>query len=467
MITTPFYIYVDNAFSEWSGRYYYAINSGFPFFYYLNIHSNLINSTLRHPEEIDSDECNQGLLNSPSLDIAILGIRGIPAFYGGFETFAENLAERLVKRNHDVTVYGRRDRVGDCSKLGKRKIKLRFFSREELVYKKIRLRILPSISQKYLETPVHTLLSIFDAAFANHDIFLVCNAANSPFIWILRLLGKKVVVNVDGIERKRAKWNFAGRMWYRLGELCSVLFSSCIISDAEVIRKYYKKNFYRDSTVIAYGFQVDDRAVDRILSTSNFGKNLDPEIFNDLEIAPDKYVLYVSRLEPENNAHVVVEAFNKISDLIDPDIKLVIVGDAPYAEEYKAMLLESKTPKIVFAGYKFGDDYRNLQLGAKIYVQATEVGGTHPALVEAMGYGNCIIANSTPENREVLEGSGLFYEFNSKDDLSAQILKILKDEKMLLSMRKAARERASERYSWKIVVDRYESLFLKLTKKKL
>ena len=165
------------------------------------------------------------------IKVGILGTRGIPANYGGFETFAEELAVRLVRRGHQVTVYGRSHFVD--SKL--------------TTYRGVRIQVLPAIRQKYLETVSHTALSVLSACFRGYDVCLVCNAANAFLCWLPRLAGQRVALNVDGIERKRKKWNWAGRSFHRMGESLAVRFPDCFVTDARTTQKYYQRRFGRES----------------------------------------------------------------------------------------------------------------------------------------------------------------------------------------------------------------------------
>lgn len=362
------------------------------------------------------------------MKIAVLGIRGIPANYGGFETFAEELAPRLVRRGHRVTVYGRANTI-------------RFRGR---YYKGVRIRILPTIPHKYLDTVVHTLLCVIHAVIVRYDVILICNAANSIFAWIPRLAGIRVVVNVDGIERLRGKWNRAGRLWYRLGEIFSVLFPNQMVSDASVIQKYYLETYGKGSIMIPYGASTE--------------KETGRETLDRFGLDPDGYILYVSRLEPENNAHLVIQAYEKVKT----DRKLVIVGDAPYARDYIASLKKTSDPRILFTGYVFGRGYRELQSHAFCYVHATEVGGTHPALIEAMGFGNCVIANGTVENREVLGGTGLIYPVNDVDALRRTLQRVTDEPGLIPEYQRQARRRIEGHYSWNTVADSYEKLFDRL-----
>jgi glycosyltransferase involved in cell wall biosynthesis len=364
------------------------------------------------------------------MKLAIVGTRGIPANYGGFETFAEELATRLVARGHDVTVYGRSNNIQYPHKM----------------YKGVRLVILPTIGTKHLDTVAHTFLSVLHAVPQQFDCMLMCNAANAIFGFVPRFTGTPLALNVDGIERRRKKWGAVARNVYRFSERLATIVPDVIVSDARVIRDYYLKQYGAPSITIAYGAELEPAA--------------SREVLDRLGAHRRDYFLYVSRLEPENNAHVVVEAFEKV----ETDKKLLIVGDAPYAQKYIERLKETRDPRIRFTGAIYGTGYRELQSHAFAYIQATEVGGTHPALIEAMGAGNCVIAKDTPENREVLADAGLF--FRDAEDLADQLRRTLADETLVARMRERAQSRAKMCYSWDAVTDAYENLFREMVEKK-
>lgn len=326
-----------------------------------------------------------------------MGIRGIPANYGGFETFAEELAPRLVARGHRVTVYGRSHHVP--------------FRLHNTTYKGVRLLVLPTLRHKYLDTVFHTFLTACHALSQDFDLVFICNAANSPFALIPRIGGMKVVLNVDGIERLRKKWNILGQLYYRLGEYLATKLPHAIVADARVIQDYYRRTYGKDSTMIPYGASV--------------GRVSTQEALDHFGVLPQEYLLYVSRLEPENNVHLVIEAFRQVTT----DKRLVIVGDAPYSEDYKRYLrgLASGDDRIIFTGYVFGQGYKEFQSHAYAYIMAMEVGGTHPSLVEAMGFGNCVIVNGTPENIEVVGDAAIIYKRNDIGDLAHWMRQILSD----------------------------------------
>lgn len=360
--------------------------------------------------------------------IAILGTRGVPASYGGFETFAEQLSTRLVARGHDVTVYCR----------------THYVSPRQIEYRGVRLKVLPTIRHKYFDTVVHTFVSALHAAARPFHAALVCNAANAPFAPVLRLAGIPVAINVDGLEHKRKKWNWLARRYYLIAERLSTWLPNETVTDARVIQDYYLARYRRPTTMIAYGAEVA-RTPDRA-AVRRWG------------VEPNRYVLYVSRLEPENNAHLVIEAFKRVRT----PFKLLIVGDAPYAHDYISELrrLARDDWRIVFTGFVFGDAYRSLQQNAYCYVHATEVGGTHPALLEAMGYGNCVLTLGTPENVEAVGEAGITYA--DVAELAAQLQRVLSDGAIVNAYRQRAQNRVRAYYDWERVVDRYENLFARM-----
>ncbi|MDX6405885.1 MAG: hypothetical protein QOH70_3340 [Blastocatellia bacterium] len=359
--------------------------------------------------------------------IAILGTRGIPANYGGFETFAEHLSTRLAARGHDVTVYCR----------------AHYVSPRELEFQGVKLKVLPTIRHKYFDTIVHTFISALHAVPQRYDAALICNAANAPFASILRLSGTPVALNVDGLEHKRKKWNSIARRYYLMAERLATILPTETVTDARVIQEYYLARYRAESTMIAYGAEVERRP--------------DP-LVRRWRVEPNRYVLYVSRLEPENNAHLVIEAFKRVRTAH----KLLIVGDAPYAREYISDLKARarRDRRIVFTGFVFGRDYRALQQNAYCYIHATEVGGTHPALLEAMGFGNCVLTLAAPENIEAIGDAGIAY--TDENDLAEKLQRVLRDGSLVHSYRNRAQARVLEHYDWDYVVDQYERLFAKM-----
>ena len=354
---------------------------------------------------------------------ALLGTRGIPATYGGFETFAEELSQRLVRRGHRVTVYCRQQYVGNQ------------YCGVDLVY-------LPTIHHKYIETIAHTAVSTLHLLLHRHEAVLYCNAANAIFTILPRALGMPVALNVDGLERNRKKWNSLARTWYLISEWLSTKLPNRIVTDAQEIERYYRERYGADSDFIPYG--------------ADTGQLASQETLVRLGLVRREYFLYVSRMEPENNGLLVRQCFERVAT----DKKLALVGDAPYAAEYIASVRNTRDPRIVLPGAIYGQGYKELQSHCFAYVHATEVGGTHPALIESMGRGALTLYLNTPENVEVTGDAGIPFE---PDTLVATLHRVLEmEETERECFRAKARRRVEERYSWEAVTTAYETLLLRL-----
>jgi glycosyltransferase involved in cell wall biosynthesis len=360
--------------------------------------------------------------------VALLGSRGVPAGYGGFETLFEELGSGLVGRGYDVTVYCRS----------------RYTPRALDSYRGMRLVTLPTLPTKYLDTPIHTLLAALHCVTEAFDAVLLVNAANALFVPLLRSAGLPVALNVDGIERRRAKWGMPGRLVYALSEWLAARLPDALVTDAETIRAHYLRRFGADSTVIPYGVTPRPLPPGPVLA--------------GLGLTSRSFLLYVSRFEPENNPHRVVQAYRDVPG----DLPLVMVGTAPYARRFITEVRRAADDRVVFPGAIYGDGYRELLSHALLYIQATEVGGTHPALVEAMGYGNCVVVNDTPENREVAGPAATYFRAREPQTLTRALVRLLADAELRRDQAASARSRALGSYRWERVVESYVELLRRL-----
>jgi glycosyltransferase involved in cell wall biosynthesis len=351
--------------------------------------------------------------------IALLGTRGIPANYGGFETFAEELSTRLVERGHEVVVYCRQPHP-------------------EPVYRGVRLQYLPTIRHKYFDTIAHTAVSTLHLIRHRTDVALYCNGANAIFTPWPRLVGVPVALNVDGIERRRKKWNRAARAWYLVSEWLSKFCPTLIIADARTIQDYYRKRYGKPSVFIPYGAPTG-----KVSSTAALDK---------LGLQSGRYFLYVTRMEPENHPLEVRQAF----ETIVTEMKLALIGDAPYAHDYIRRVRDTTDPRVLMPGSIYGDGYHELQSHCFAYIHATEVGGTHPALIEAMGRGALVLYRNTPENAEVAGDAGIPFEPDELPTKLRQVFSLSEFERQ--SYRRKAMERVREHYSWEVVTQAYEQL---------
>jgi len=351
--------------------------------------------------------------------IALLGTRGIPASYGGFETFAEELSTRLAARGHEITVYCR-ERFG------------------EPLYRGVRLQYLPTIRHKYFDTLAHTFVSTLHLLAHRPEAALYCNGANAIFTLWPRLAGVPVALNVDGIERQRKKWNRLAKAWYLVSEWLATFCPTAVVTDAHTIQAYYRDRYRKESTFIPYGAEA--------------GKAGTAAVLAKLGLEQGSYFLYVSRMEPENHPLEVREAFEQVTT----SLKLALIGDAPYAEEYIRRVRDTRDRRVIIPGAIYGEGYRELGSHCFAYIHATEVGGTHPALIEAMGRGALVLYRNTPENAEVAAGAGIPFE---PDELASKLRLVLEmAEPEREDLRRRAMDRVRKRYSWDAVTDAYEEL---------
>jgi len=356
------------------------------------------------------------------MKIAILGTRGIPARYGGFETLAEQLSARLAARGHEVTVYCRRP----------------FTTSNDIVAPGVRRVILPTIASKHFDTAFHTFLSVVHVSLTSADVVFICNVANGPIAWIPRLFGKPTVLNVDGLDRKRKKWNLIGRSVLYLCELLSAVTPTRVVTDSRIMEDYYWRHYRRRSTFIAYGSEVPANGA------SGHAINLPAK----------RFILYVSRLEPENNPEILLHAYRQVQT----DWPLVIVGGNSYDAAYVERLKSLADDRVIFLGPVYGDGYWQLLREASLYVFACEVGGVHPALIEAMAAEKPILYLDTPENRETAGEGGMPFPADSAD-LAAGISRLLADANLRQELGRKAQERAASTFGWEETTQKYEALF--------
>lgn len=361
----------------------------------------------------------------------MLGTRGIPASYSGFETCVEQLGARLVERGHEVTVYCRTHHI----------------KYKGSHYRGMRLVKLPTIPNKYLDTLAHSFISSLHALFQPYDVCLYFIAGNSLVTWIPRLVGKRTIINVDGLDWKREKWPELARKYIRFAERMATVLPNAFLTDSTVVQRYYEDTYGVKPPYIAYGSDVESLPPGDTLS--KYG------------LEPRKYILFVGRLVPENCAHHLVDAYCMLPD--KHGMKCVIVGDAPYADEYKESLRERACEGVVFTGYVFGDGYRELSSSAYCFVETSGVGGTHPALLEAMGFGNCVVAHDTPENLETIGPAGFSYSGEEgASSLSKILAQLLQDPQLVEERRGLSLSYVRSNYSWDKITGSYLALFGKV-----
>ncbi|RJP76619.1 MAG: glycosyltransferase [Candidatus Zixiibacteriota bacterium] len=368
------------------------------------------------------------------MKIAFMGIRGIPASYSGFETFVEQVAKRLARRGHEVTVYNRST----------------FVLYRGRSYMGVRLVRLPTLPTKHFDSIVHTSLCCLHALFRKYDVVYICGVGNAPLAFLPRSRGARVLLNVDGADWQRDKWGRFARTYLRICESAATRTADAIIADARVIQDRYRQLFNVNTLFIPYG--------------ANIRRHEGSDVLERFDLERRKYVLFVGRMVPENCAHTLIRAFSRV----ETDMKLVIVGDAPYSDEYKASLKALAGRRVVFTGYLFGEEYQEISSGAYLFVLASGVDGTRPVLLDQMAFGNAVLVRNTPANVEVVGRYGRTFTHGPEDeqDLALQLQELIDHPEEVIALRQAAEDRVRTKYSWERVTDRYELLFQLLLEQK-
>lgn len=367
------------------------------------------------------------------MKIAIIGSRGYPYVYSGYETFVKELSERLVKQNIEVTVY--------CHK--------NLFMEFPAEVNGINLVYIKTIEKKSLSQFVHSFQSIVHACFSSYDIILVVNSANGPFGLITKLFRKKTAINVDGLEWLRPKWKGLGaKYFYFASKLATKLFDE-IVNDSFAMADFYKKEFGVDSTVIAYGANI------------RYSKN--PSLIKKWNLNANNYYLIVGRLIPDNNADIIIREFSKSNS----KKKLVVVGDVPYQDEYAEKIKCINDTRIIFTGYITDqNELAELYHNCYAYFHGHEFGGTNPTMLKAMAYGCAVIALDTPFTREMCDNEKhVIYFSKEKGKLKSIIESVEHDDSLIRRLRETSRERIVQNYTWEKITDQYIELFEKLIKK--
>jgi glycosyltransferase involved in cell wall biosynthesis len=363
--------------------------------------------------------------------IAIIGSRGFPYVYSGYETLVTELSTRLVARGHEVLVYCRSP----------------LFTEQPPVVQGVRLVYIPTLKSKSLETLMHGFLSTLDVVQRDIDAVLYVNSANGAFGAITRMFRKRTAINVDGLEWLRPKWKgLGGRVFYVLSKLATKTFDE-VVTDAEAMAEVYRKEFRSPSTVIAYGAKLAHSET--------------PERIKEFGLESRDYYLIVGRLIPDNNADVIIKGFERSKT----KRQLVVVGDVPYKDEYADRVKSTTDPRVKFVGYvKDQALLRELYCNSYAYFHGHEFGGTNPALLKALGFGCGILALDTPFSREVLAGDrhGRYFP-KSAEGVAALLDWAEANPERLQSLRDTSRGRIEETYTWEKITDQYEALFKRLS----
>ena len=363
---------------------------------------------------------------SKKLKIAIIGSRGYPYVYSGYETLVKELSERLVESGHEVTVYCHR----------------KLFTEKPKKVNGVNLVYTPSVNSKIFSQLYNSFFSFIHVCFSKSDVVFVVNSANGPFGLLTKIFRKKTCINVDGLEWLRPKWRGLGSIYFRIASKLATFFFDEIITDSNEMSKVYKQKFGKKSIVIAYGSTMTEIKHTIILDKFNLTKN--------------EYYLIVGRLIPDNNSKLIVNSFLKSNS----NKTIVIVGDVPYNDNYANSVKKLSSKKIVFTGYISNQDYlTDLYKNCYGYIHGHEYGGTNPTMINAL-YLNCpVLALDTVFNKEMLENKKAFF-FNKKS-ITEKINEF--EDRYNYFFEKNKGFNLPNKYKWNFIVKQYLEVFYRLT----
>ena len=367
--------------------------------------------------------------------IRVLGIRGLPGTYSGLETIMEELAWRWVEAGHEVIVY--------CRKA--------LFKERPAEWKGVKLVYLPSIEHKLFSTLSHSFLASLHASFTASDVILTWNAGNGPFGWFFRLAGKKAVINVDGMEWLRPKWKGIGAIYFKWAAKMATAAFPVVITDASEMKRLYLEELGAETTYIAYG--------------ANIEPSEHPEVLESYGLESRNYYLIASRLVPDNNADLILEAFVAANS----GKELAIAGGADYKgnkieNDFLTKLKSIANDRVKFLGHIDNSEHiKELHHHCFAYIHGHQFGGINPSILKALGFSNCILALNTPFNDEVLEGGeyGVLFDKNV-DSLKEKMQMLEQHPDEVEGFRQRAPDQIRKRFNWGNVAQQYLDVFTKL-----
>lgn len=365
------------------------------------------------------------------LRIGMLGLYGMTMsklHFTGFETGFGEIAPRLAAMGHDIVMYCRRESYPAHMRVPE--------------YRGVRLVYVPSPGGKNFSGIISTFFAVVHAlTVGRYEVFFFVNVGMGHHAAFCRLFGRKVVMNVNGLDWTRAKWGPVGRAYFLSAARSAVRFCNELVTDAEAMREFYRERFAKETTMIAYGAKVES--------------SLDPGLIRRFGVEPNEYYLIASRLIPENHADLIAEAFLASRSRR----KLLVAGGANYDSPFHAKLRNLAGDSIILAGHIDDQEViRELHCNCFAYIHGHSVGGTNPSLLKAMGFSNCVLALDTVFNREVLADGGLFFPRDAAV-LASQIREIEANPSRVEAFRRMGPERILANYTWEKIARQYDELF--------
>jgi len=367
--------------------------------------------------------------NMPAHRIAAFGIRSLPPEDGsaGADKFALELYPRLVKKGYAVTVYNRiYEGVSTLE-----------------TYLGVTIVGLKTVRRSGFDTLIHSMKATWHIIVHNSaDVVHIHNGGNSIWALPLRLCGKKVFISQDGIDWKRRKWPWYGKVFLYCSAFISVHIAHEIIFDNIFAQKYYSNKFKRSFKYIPYGSEV-------VLPDHSTG------ILKKLELTPGEYFLFVGRFIPDKGVHYLLQAYEQIRTTK----KLVLVGGSPNPSEYEKSLRETIDPRIIFPGYIYGEMTLELMRHAYLYIQPSDVEGQSPVILTVMGLGTPLLCSDIPENLFVIQDSAAKFIRGDIQSLKEQLEYAILHPEIIRGLALSGQMHILKNYSWEKTVQEHIAVF--------
>ncbi len=373
----------------------------------------------------------KGANRKPS--VSVIGTKGYPFVYSGYETFIRELTRRL-KGKYDFHIYCHRS----------------LFKEKPEYRDGLYLHYVPALETKWLTHVSHDFLSLVHALYKNFDLYFFVNVCNGPLGYLTRMFRKPTVINTDGMEWERPQIKGIGASFYHWSAGQAVRTFDTLVSDSQAIADAYKKEWNAETEVIAYGADIF------------YGRS--PELIERYGLKPDEYYFVIGRLIPSNNADLIIKEFQNSRS----SKKLVITGDLLFQDTYATKLKEAASDKTAFTGFvRDTRVLRELYANAFCYVHGHECGGTNPTLLQALGCGCCVMALDTLFSREVLNGQEYGMFFNKQPGSLAALFDYAENNVQVVDdYRKKSRNRIENVYNWDKIAAQYEEIFDRMLKEK-
>jgi glycosyltransferase involved in cell wall biosynthesis len=359
------------------------------------------------------------------MKIAIIGTRGIPASYSGFETSVQETAIRFVQKDIETIVYCRANH----------------YSKRLKDYKGVKLVYLPSIKSKHLDTLSNTLLSFLYLIFKKYNIVIVYGVGNALFIPLIKLTGTPVVSIVDGADWERKKWGKFAKGFLKFSRFFAVNFSNYYVVDNELLVEEYYKRFGEKPVYIPYGANL--YFTNNMVFLKKYG------------LEDNKYIIFVGRFVKEKGIEFLIENFEKVKT----NIKLVITGDNVTDKEYVEKIKSTKDHRIIFTGFLYGEEYETLLHNALFYISCSFLEGTSPSLLSAMAINGFALVSDLKENLEVLKGSCATFKTGDGAEFKNKLECYLNNSSVIETEREMTKNIVHQFYNWEKITEQYISLF--------